>query len=226
MNGETSLKDGYIADSNRVYAKLQSEGKLASRGTNGLAHVISHQVSLSTANHISHNHPGPRARQELVARMSTLNHPKGAAWIYQHGQDRNLAGMGAERRVTNNRLKGVVEDVDDDDIEASDDDVLHVERSASNRNVYVTVPKVAAAKKPFPKETTKVAAKKYSPKKTAAHGKMVRLRNVCRRSINYEKDYDDLDEREQKKHDAQMGVGLAFRAILRFLSGYCTLRVQ
>ena len=59
--------------------------------------------------------------------------------------------MGAERRVTNNRLKGVVEDVDDDDIEASDDDVLHVERSASNRNVYVTVPKVAAAKKPFPK---------------------------------------------------------------------------
>ena len=30
------------------------------------------------------------------------------------------------------------------------------------------------------------------------------MRNVCRRSINYEKDYDDLDEREQKKHDAQM----------------------
>ena len=110
--------------------------------------------------------------------------------------------MRAERCVTNNRLKGVFDDVDD--VEASDDDVLHVERSASNRNVYVTVPKVAAAKKPFPRETTKVAAKTYSPKKTAAHGKMVRLRNVCRRSINYEKDYDDFDEREQKKHDAQM----------------------
>ena len=89
LNGKTSLKDKYVTDASMAYARLQLEGKLASRDTKGLAHAISHWALFSTANHMNYNHPDPQARQELVAPMSTLNHPKGASWICQHGQDRN-----------------------------------------------------------------------------------------------------------------------------------------
>jgi hypothetical protein len=191
LNSATSLKDTSIAFTKGSYLELQSEGKLGRNDNDGTMRAISHQASLAASNNILHNLPGPRARQQLAGQMSLLNHAKGASWIRQHGVDRNLAGTGAERRVTNNRLKGALTHSSDSD----DEDIVHVVCSHSNRNVLIA----------------SSAMKTSSSKKSAAdvnvdepREKVIRLRNACKKSISYDTDYDELEESEKKKQGQQM----------------------
>ena len=148
LNGATSLKEDFIVNTKESYSTLEAEGKLTVRDAGdrvGVDRSISHQASLSTATHMLHNIPGPRAHNEFASHMGVLAHPKGASWINQHGVDRNLGGTGAQRRMTNNRLeKGEVHYDSSESVEC-------VERSKSNRNAFV---KTASPRKPSPKKKT------------------------------------------------------------------------
>ena len=151
-----------------------------------------------------HNIPGPRARNEFASRMGALAHPKGGSWINQHGVDRNLGGTGAQRRMTNNRLeKGEVHYDSSESVEC-------VERSKSNRNVFV---KTAISRKPSPR--------KPSPKKKTATAKVMRLRRVLRKSIDKSVDYDDLVEGEKKKHDERMKANKYYSKHIKDGEGAC-----
>ena len=108
--------------------------------------------------------------------------------------------------MTNNRLeKGEVN---------SDSSVEWVERSKSNKNVIVKtiIPRKPSPRKPSPRTP--------SPKKTAT-AKVMRMRNVLRKSIDKGVDYDDLDEENQRKHDERMKANKFYTKHIKDGEGAC-----
>ena len=208
LNGATSLKEDFIVNTEEAYSILEAEGKLAVRcawDRVGVDRSISHQASLSTATHMLHNVPGPRACDEFASHMGALAHPKGASWIHQHGIDRNLGGTGAQRCMAKKCLeKGEVHS--DSPVES----VECVERSKSNRNVFV---KTAISRKPSPWKPT-------SKKKTATT-KVMRLRRILWKSIDKSVDYNDLVEGKNKEHDEHMKANKYYTKYTKDGEGVC-----
>ena len=86
--------------------KLQDDSKFSRHPNNSvhLDYAIAYQASLSTANFMLHNPPVHGARLQLKNQMQALSHAKGPSFISHHGMDVNLAGTGAERRLSDNGL--------------------------------------------------------------------------------------------------------------------------
>ena len=119
LNQALELKRSSSKAIKSAYNQLQDDGKL-SRHPKDSAHIdraIAHQTSLSTANFMLHNPPGHGARLQLKNQMQALSHAKGPTFISHHGMDVNLAGTGAERRVSNNGLRCVKELESDNEME-------------------------------------------------------------------------------------------------------------
>ena len=134
---------------------------------------------------MTHNPPSHRARSEIMTKMKKLHHCKGPTWIHHFGHDVNLAGTRAQSRVKNNRL------IDTLGLQESDDDEVQL----------VAKP---AAKKSASKSAMKPSNKKSAAKKESSLEKVERMRNCCKQSINFSKDFDDLDEEEKKKQRKSM----------------------
>ena len=62
-----------------------------------------------------------------------MSHQRGASWISENGVDRNLGNHGAERRVSNNKLKDVLEL----EMEEAEVEVVLVEMSKSNPDIHI-----------------------------------------------------------------------------------------
>ena len=62
-----------------------------------------------------------------------MSHQRGASWIRENGVDRNLGNHGAERRVSNNTPKDVLEL----EMEEAEVEVVLVEMSKSNPDIHI-----------------------------------------------------------------------------------------
>ena len=179
LNKALQLKQTSTNCAKNAYAELIDEGKLSRRyDSSHLDCAISHQASLSASNFVLHNPPGHRSRLQLKNQMEALSHAKGPSFISHHGKDVNLAGTGADRRMTNNRLQNVSELDSDNEMEVWD---------AGTR-------KTAAATKPDP-----VVANS-----TVSRTKVGRMRERAKSQIDFEKDVDELASAEKKKQNKQM----------------------
>ena len=208
LNGATSLKEDIIVNTKEAYSTLEAEGKLTVRCTWDRVEVdrlISREASLSTATHVLHNVPGPRACDEFDSHMGALAHPKGASWIHQHGIDRNLGGTGEQCCMTNNCLEK-----DEVHSDSPVESVECVERSKSNRNVFV---KTAISRKPSPR--------KPSSKKKTVTTKVMCLRRVLWKYTDKSVDYNDLVEGENKKHDERMKANKYYTKYIKDGEGAC-----
>jgi hypothetical protein len=105
----------------------------------------------------------------------------------------------------NNRLQGITELMDSDD---SDMEIWHGTSNNPPAQQYAEIvsgqSKLSAATVAVPTKPTYAEVAKQSAIDSSSKDKLERMRRQAKKQINFDKDMDELDDKEKKKHESNM----------------------